>query len=90
MKRKPTTNPQINGKPLSFVKIGSRVAGDYSYKRTNFTDSRNVPYRRLPSGQIVGYPQPMCEVKAKARQSRLQRRANFRIAKQFAAITEEV
>ncbi len=24
MKRKPTTNPQIDGKPMSFVRLGSR------------------------------------------------------------------
>lgn len=27
MKRKATTNPQIDGKPMSFVRLGSSVAG---------------------------------------------------------------
>jgi hypothetical protein len=27
MKRKPTTNPKIDGQPASFVRLGSAVAG---------------------------------------------------------------
>jgi len=44
--RTPTTNPQINGKPMSFVRLRSRFAGDYGYRKREFSDSRSVPYKR--------------------------------------------
>jgi hypothetical protein len=36
---------------------------------------------KLPSGQVIGYPQTMTEIKRERRQARLQRRAAFRTAK---------
>jgi hypothetical protein len=50
--------------------------------------AKPTQYAKLPSGQIVGYPRPMVEVKQDARRSRLRRRKNFRIEKRFAAITQ--
>jgi len=35
-------------------------------------------YIKLQSGQVVGHPRPMCEVKQEARRTRLERRAVFR------------
>jgi hypothetical protein len=83
--RNPTTNPKIDGRPMSFVRIGSRFMKDWSPKDETgrrlvgaFEDTRNQTYVRLRSGQIAGSPAPMCQVKAVARQTRLARRAAFR------------
>lgn len=48
---------------------------------------RPAQYQKLRNGQIVGHPRLMREIKQEARRTRLQRRANFRIEKRFAAIT---
>jgi hypothetical protein len=52
MKRTPTTNPKVNELPMSFVKLTSRVASDYGYRKSEFKDSRNVPYKRGHGGAI--------------------------------------
>ena len=58
MNGKPSTNPQIDGKPLSFVRLQSTAEVNHLLRVTNeggqrllqrmnngeFTDSRNVPY----------------------------------------------
>lgn len=54
------------------------------------TPSKTQNYHTLPSGQIIGHPRPMQEVKQEARRTRLMRRQNHRIGKRFAAITEAV
>jgi hypothetical protein len=69
--RKPTTNPKINGLPMSFVRLSSEVAGTTMFGK----------YTRLAGGQIVGHPRLMREVKGEARQSRLVRRDDFRYEK---------
>ena len=51
MKRTPTTNPQIDGKPMSFVRLGSKFAGPLSENR-NFKDSRGRAYVRDSKGTV--------------------------------------
>lgn len=48
-----STNPLIKGKPMSFVRLRSRVAGDYGCGRSEFSDSRKVPYKRGHGGAIM-------------------------------------
>lgn len=45
--RKATTNPQIDGKPMSFVRLSSTVAGRYYDPTQNgrFNDSRGKTYQ---------------------------------------------
>ncbi len=71
--RKPTSNPQINGLPMSFVRLSSEVAGTTMAGK----------YARLKSGQIVGHPRLMRHVKEDARESRLVRRDDFRLDKKL-------
>jgi hypothetical protein len=49
MKRKPSTNPQINGKPMSFVRLGSSAARFYfsGELKGRFTDARGVSYEAI-------------------------------------------
>jgi hypothetical protein len=51
MKRTPTTNPQIDGKPMSFMRLGSKVAGPLSHNRS-FKDSRGRAYIRDGKGTV--------------------------------------
>jgi hypothetical protein len=52
IKRKPTTNPQIEGKPMSFVRLVSHIAGPVSYRQREFSDSQGVPYTRDSKGTV--------------------------------------
>lgn len=45
---------------------------------TSESAPKSNQYARLSSGQIIGHPRPMRDVKADARRARLERRANFR------------
>lgn len=48
-----STSPRIGRQPMSFVRLRSKVAGDYGYQRSEFTDSRGVPYKRGHGGAII-------------------------------------
>ena len=47
MKRKPTSNPQIDGKPMSFVKLESTVAKNFMFRRTD-----KGAYKPLMNGEF--------------------------------------
>ena len=46
------TSHKIDGKPASFVKLHSTVAGNYGEGKTRFKDSRGRKYEREPNGEI--------------------------------------
>lgn len=57
---KPSTNPLINGRPMSFVRLVSRVARPYG--GGNFK-IRGVTYEMLKDGSLRVYGKPRSRVK---------------------------
>ena len=60
MKKRPSTNPRIDGKPMSFVRLGSRVARWY---QSGGFRIRGVSYERMKDGSIRAINKPPSRVK---------------------------
>lgn len=60
MSRGPTTNPKIDGKPMSFVRLVSTVAR--WYQSGNFK-IRGVTYERMKDGSLIAHGKPRSRVK---------------------------
>lgn len=61
MKKRPPTNPRINGKPMSFVRLVSTFARCW-YESGHFK-IRGVTYERMKDGSVRAHGKPRSRVK---------------------------